>query len=101
MHVQQAQEVATGRGVKVAVIDSGVEAVDGLDVSGRFAMPGVSPNIRLSGHGTIVAGLIAGPRGVAPDAQVVDVKVFDSESADTTQGQWGSPRPASSPASTR
>lgn len=87
MHVEQAQDVATGRGVKVAVIDSGVEAVEGLDVSGRLAIPGVLPDTRLSGHGTIVAGLIAGPRGVAPDAQVVDVKVFDSETADTTQGQ--------------
>lgn len=87
MHVQQAQEVATGRGVKVAVIDSGVVGVDGLDVYGGLAIPGVAPNTRLSGHGTIVAGLIAGPHGVAPDAQVFDVKVFDSEGADTTQGQ--------------
>ena len=87
MHVEQAQEVATGRGVKVAVIDSGVQDVEGLDVYAGLAIPGVSPNILLSGHGTIVAGLIAGPRGVAPDAQVFDVKVFDSEDADTAQGE--------------
>ena len=43
MHVEQAQEVATGRGVKVAVIDSGVQAVEGLDVYGGLAIPGVSP----------------------------------------------------------
>lgn len=86
MHVEQAQTVATGKGVKVAVIDSGVMPVEGLDVYAGLAVPGVSAAL-LSGHGTIVAGLIAGPRGVAPDAQVFDVKVFDVESADPTEGE--------------
>ena len=87
MHVDQAPEVATGKGVKVAVIDSGVMPVEGLDVYDGLAIPGVSATTLLSGHGTIVAGLIAGPRGVAPDAQVFDVKVFDVETADTTEGE--------------
>ncbi|MCW2738612.1 S8 family serine peptidase [Nocardioides sp.] len=87
MHVEQAQGVATGRGVKVAVIDSGVMDVGGLQPYGGLAIPGVSATTLLSGHGTIVAGLIAGPHGVAPDAQVFDVKVFDTESADTSQGE--------------
>jgi membrane-anchored mycosin MYCP len=87
MHVEQAQELATGKGVKVAVIDSGVMPVEGLDVYNGTVVPGVVPNALLSGHGTIVAGLIAGPHGVAPDAQVFDVKVFDVEGADPTQGQ--------------
>ena len=86
MHVEQAQELATGRGVKVAVIDSGMADVQGLDIAGGAAIPGVGP-ARLSGHGTIVAGLIAGPRGVAPDAEVFDVKVYDAEDADTAQGE--------------
>ena len=34
MHVEQAQELATGQGVKVAVIDSGIVGVEGLDVAG-------------------------------------------------------------------
>lgn len=85
MHVERAQELATGRGVKVAVIDSGVVGVEGLAVTGRTAIPGVAGGF-LSGHGTIVAGLIAGPRGVAPDAEVFDVKVYDAD-ADTTQGE--------------
>ena len=87
MHVEQAQRVATGRGVKVAVIDSGVVDVDGLDVYDRRAIPGVAGASVLSGHGTIVGGLIAGPHGVAPDAQVYEVKVFDAEGADATQGE--------------
>jgi membrane-anchored mycosin MYCP len=87
MHVQEAQELGTGRGTKIAVIDSGVRAVEGLDIAGGAAIPGVSPTAILSGHGTIVAGLIAGPHGVAPDAQVFSVKVFDAEEADPTQGE--------------
>lgn len=87
MHVDRAQEVATGKGVRVAVIDSGVRAVEGLDVYSGVAVGGVSSTTLLSGHGTIVAGLIAGPRGVAPDARVFDVKVFDADGADTAQGE--------------
>ncbi|HEY0642576.1 MAG TPA: S8 family serine peptidase [Nocardioides sp.] len=87
MHGEQAQEIATGRGVKVAVIDSGVMAVPGLDRPAAVAVGGASGSGLLSGHGTIVAGLIAGPRGVAPDAQVYDFKVFDAEAADVSQGQ--------------
>jgi membrane-anchored mycosin MYCP len=87
MHVEQAHALATGRGVKVAVIDSGVWPVTGLDRVGGVGVGGASRTSLLSGHGTIVAGLIAGPHGVAPDAQVFDVKVFDSETADASQGQ--------------
>ncbi|MET0825378.1 MAG: S8 family serine peptidase, partial [Acidimicrobiales bacterium] len=87
MHVEQAQELGTGSGVKIAVIDSGVMRVDGLDVGGAQAIGGASGTSLLSGHGTIVAGLIAGPHGVAPDAQIYDFKVFDSETADISQGQ--------------
>ncbi len=87
MHVEQAQGLATGKGAKVAVIDSGVMPVEGLGVYAGLAVPGVSPNSLLSGHGTIVAALIAGPRGVAPDAQIFDVKVFDVEGADPSQGE--------------
>ncbi|RYC05409.1 S8 family serine peptidase [Nocardioides zhouii] len=88
MHVERAQELATGKGVKVAVIDSGIVGGQGAVIPyGGVAIPGVNPNTRLSGHGTIVANLIAGPHGVARDAQVFDVKVFDVEGADTTQGE--------------
>lgn len=88
MHVERAQELATGKGVKVAVIDSGIVGGRGAVVPyGGVAIPGVDPTTRLSGHGTIVANLVAGPHGVARDARVYDVKVFDTEGADPTQGE--------------
>ena len=87
MHVEQAQSLATWAGTKVAVIDSGVMPVEGLDRPTAVAVGGASGDGLLSGHGTIVAGLIAGPHGVAPDAEVHDYKVFDSETADPAQGQ--------------
>ncbi|MCD6639727.1 MAG: S8/S53 family peptidase, partial [Nocardioides sp.] len=86
LHVPAAQEIARGRGVKVAVIDSGVAPVGGLRPVPLFRAPGVSPLI-LSGHGTIAASQIAGDRGVAPEAQVYDVRVFDRDGADASQGE--------------
>lgn len=87
MHVDQAHELGRGRGTKVAVIDSGVlSGVPGLRRVPLFTVPGAAAAV-LSGHGTIVAGLIAGPDGVAPEATIYDVKVFDAEGADPTEGQ--------------
>ena len=88
MHVEEAQELARGRGTKVVVIDSGVlPDAPGLARVPFFTAPGAAPGALLSGHGTIVAGLIAGPSGVAPEATIYDVKVFDAEGADPTEGQ--------------
>ena len=78
-----------GAGVKVAVVDSGVHAgsPDLLDV-----VPGesfTSESDLLDHHGTAVAGLIAGkPRGdqatgIAPGAQIVDVRVYDDSEQPT------------------
>ena len=66
----------TGAGATVAVVDTGVADVPELagrlthvDVTGDGVGDGY-------GHGTFVAGLVAGTGvGVAPDAQIVDVKV--------------------------
>lgn len=67
-----------GSGVKVAVVDTGVDpaadisVADRINVSGDVAGDGY-------GHGTFMAGLVAGDDatygGVAPDASVVDVQV--------------------------
>jgi serine protease AprX len=84
----------TGRGIGVAVVDSGVYPHP--DLAGRIVAaidftsttPTVSniPLTDLGGHGTHVAGLIAGDgrlsggiyTGVAPNANIVDVRVIDS-----------------------
>ena len=87
----------TGKGVSVAVVDTGISLVDGLgknpnsnnakvvawkDFVGKMPIP-VDPN----GHGTHVAGIIAnsqkGPdgdfNGMAPDASLVGVRVLDEK----------------------
>ena len=92
----------TGEGVDVAVIDTGVVPVDGLTTPGKvingadLSFESQSPNFKYldtNGHGTFMAGLIAGRDnsvtsvpganpdeflGVAPDARIVNVKVADA-----------------------
>ena len=81
----------TGKGVDVAVIDTGVAPVPGLNASGKvingpdLSLESQNPslqNLDTNGHGTFMAGLIAGNdgqpggyRGVAPDARIVSLKV--------------------------
>ena len=73
-----------GRGVGIAVIDTGVSSVDGL--AGRLVhgpdLSGEGSTIDTHGHGTVMAGVAAGAAagsgthsGVAPEATVVAVKV--------------------------
>ncbi len=101
----------TGEGVDVAVIDTGVSPVEGLDTSGKIvygpdlSLDSQTPSLRnldANGHGTFIAGLIAGRdpslrppyasadasvyRGMAPDARIVSVKVGDADGGvDVTQ----------------
>jgi serine protease AprX len=76
---------ATGAGVDVALIDTGVAPVAGIgtvvngpDLSFDSQVPGMM-HLDAFGHGTHLAGIIngnsAGLRGVAPGARVVNVKV--------------------------
>jgi subtilisin family serine protease len=87
-----------GQGVRVAVIDSGIDLdhpdlVQNIDESAGIncVTPGAAPDDDNS-HGTHVAGIIgaslngAGVAGVAPQATLVPVKSFDaSGSASTAQ----------------
>jgi serine protease AprX len=81
----------TGKGVDVAVVDTGVAPVAGLNGPGKvingpdLSLESQNPSLQYldtNGHGTFMAGLIAGNdgqpggyRGVAPDARIVSLKV--------------------------
>jgi serine protease AprX len=102
----------TGAGVDVAMIDSGVVPVDGLRSAGKVVYgpdlsfearvctsagckAGPAANLDTYGHGTHMAGIIAGRDdaapatvgsahsgnfvGVAPDARIVSIKIADAQ----------------------
>ena len=98
-----AWQVATGSGITIAVVDSGVDLthddlkgkvvgdVSCVGAAGDFnnCKPGGQDD---NGHGTHVAGIAAaatdngiGVAGVAPDASILDVKVLQ-QSCDTING---------------
>ncbi len=92
----------TGKGIDIAIIDSGIAPVNGLSASGKVILgPDLSfesqdPATRYldtNGHGTHLAGIVAGRDssvtknyagntaaflGMAPDARLVSIKVADS-----------------------
>jgi serine protease AprX len=93
----------TGKGVDIALIDSGVAPVQGLGGSGKIvngadlSLESQASNLRYLdtyGHGTFMAGLIAGHDstsmpygqappstylGMAPDSRIVSVKVATAD----------------------
>ncbi|KXK61111.1 type VII secretion-associated serine protease mycosin [Micromonospora rosaria] len=91
LRADTAWRTSTGRDVTVAVIDSGVDGshpdlagqvLPGLDL----VDPGRSDSPDPVGHGTTVAGLIAGRNddrrgvvGLAPDAKILPVRVLDED----------------------
>nr|MDT0662631.1 type VII secretion-associated serine protease mycosin [Micromonospora sp. DSM 115978] len=102
--IQAAWRVSTGAGVTVAVIDSGVDGshpdlagqvLPGIDLVANPGDPQSEPEPVVGagdgqndpvGHGTTVAGLIAGRNddsrgvvGLAPHAKILPVRVLDEE----------------------
>ncbi|HEY3349438.1 MAG TPA: S8 family serine peptidase [Thermoanaerobaculia bacterium] len=75
----------TGLGRSVAVVDSGIDLRHpDLRGPGGAAWPGANlvdggdDLSDCSGHGTEVAGVLAGPQGLAPEAGLVVLKVFSA-----------------------
>jgi hypothetical protein len=83
-----------GAGVKVAVIDSGVGAHPTFRADQVTHIDLVQDGLPFEGHGTAIASLIAGnmdgAQGVAPGAQIIDIRVAggkgDSDSFLLAQG---------------
>ncbi len=87
--------ITPGAGVTVAVVDSGVdvggEPMAPLTVSGEQRFGTTEPVSY--GHGTNVAGLVAGgaredgrPTGIAPGAEIYDIRVYDEPGDDGSGG---------------
>ena len=84
-------DISDGTGIDVAIIDTGVAAVDGLDADGKVLHgPDLTTEAATDlatvdsyGHGTHMAGIIAGERdgaeGIAPGARIVSVKVAGAD----------------------
>jgi len=105
MEAERAWEVATGRGVVVAVVDEGVQGthpdlngkmVAGMDcLSGERVAPNADSTQGVRDHGTHVAGIAAawgdngeGIVGVAPEASIMDLPIAREELAGDNN-PWG------------
>ncbi|MFV5996733.1 S8 family serine peptidase [Streptomyces sp. NPDC056231] len=90
MHAEEMWKVTTGEGIKVAVIDSGVnpstpslkgQVLKGFDATGADG----DEYDDYRGHGTTMAELIAGTgkggglQGLAPGAKIIPIRITDTE----------------------
>ncbi|MGN8026710.1 S8 family serine peptidase [Microbacterium sp. 22242] len=103
LNAAAANQRATGRGITVAIVDSGVDAANphlagavtgGINLVGDGERAdGLSDPL---GHGTVVAGEIAARRvagsgvvGLAPEANLLSVRVFRSDADDDVKKGFG------------
>lgn len=98
-----AWNITRGAGVTVAVVDSGVLAINphlvdafagGVNLVGDGQAPDGSSDVY--GHGTAIAGQIAarkldasGVEGLAPEAKILSVRVFASDDKQTAEAGFG------------
>ncbi|MBN0045293.1 type VII secretion-associated serine protease mycosin [Streptomyces actuosus] len=93
MHAEEMWKTSTGKGITVAVIDTGVDpnnpdlkgrVLDGLDLASKFQKGDEHTDFK--GHGTGMAGLIAGTGaygggkgafGLAPGTEILPVRMPD------------------------
>jgi serine protease AprX len=86
----QAWREATGRGITVVLMDTGIAEHPDLEGSVIARVDFVNDGATLldpSGHGTFMAGLIAAHgktfKGVAPDAKLISLRVLDQDGIGT------------------
>ncbi len=84
------KEGFTGKGIKVALFDTGITASKDIKVAGGVSfVEGASSYNDDNGHGTAVAGILAAAKnnqgylGVSPDIELYAVKVLDKNGAGT------------------
>jgi type VII secretion-associated serine protease mycosin len=100
---QQAWKITKGSGVKVAIIDTGIDVthpdlqdavVSGFDMAATSSEKSQNPVQDFGFHGTMVASLLAGRGhdknsgviGVAPEAQIISIAMrFDIETPSTDE----------------
>ncbi|KGM14940.1 hypothetical protein N867_13985, partial [Actinotalea fermentans ATCC 43279 = JCM 9966 = DSM 3133] len=98
--VDGAWELATGAGVTVAVVDSGVTAANEhlttAVVPGSDLIGDTEGLADVEGHGTAVAGIIAarpvagsGLVGLAPEATILPIRVFVDRTEDSVEAGLG------------
>lgn len=108
MQLPDASQRPSGKGITVAVVDSGIDAthpllreVIDLDSGVTFVdSDEPDPFLDAEGHGTAVAGVIAaqpseefGSLGVAPDVRLVSIRVYQS-SDDSARNSGLGPTPS-------
>lgn len=95
LNLPEAWKTSRGRGVAVAVIDSGVTPqprLPNLTGGGDYIDPSANGLTDCDGHGTAVAGIIGGQpapdgfSGVAPEAAIVSMR--------QSSAQWGPKQPS-------
>lgn len=86
--LNELRRYATGRGVRVAVVDTGVAPNPELDQL-RPARDFVAddPLLDCDSHGTVVAGVIGGTTlGIAPGAELISIRQTSAHYRDTSSG---------------